>query len=180
MRYKHLYETDSFHHLSASGLALLPESLQKRSNPKRENRLRITTDSKTRQVTARIIKHKIADLHIYNPASYDCRITINLEVNLDRPDIEPASLVAADDAQRGHEVPRVKDRLSYQHLAYSIDLTKVEMQGMPPRFELELEVDSALLRQQMGLAKQGQKSAFGDVVSGFLDNLTFLMREKAP
>jgi hypothetical protein len=32
----------------------------------------------------------------------------------------------------------------------------------------------------MGLAKQGQKSAFGDVVSGFLDNLTFLMREKAP
>ena len=180
MRYKHLYETDSFHHLSATALALLPESLQRRPDPKRENRLRITSDTRTRQTTARIIKRKIADLHIYNPASYDCRITINVEVNLDRPDIEPAALIAADDAQRGNEVARVKDRLSYKHLAYSIDLTKVEMQGMPARFELELEVDSALLRQQMELAKAGQKGAFGEVVSGFLDNLTFLMREKAP
>ena len=180
MTYKHLYETDTFHHLSPTALSLLPPSLQTRTPARRENRLRITTDTRTHAITARIIKHKLADLHIYNPGAYDSRISINLEINLNRPDISPASLIAADDAARGNEVPRVKDRLSYQHLAYSIDLTKVEMAGLPPRFELEQEVDSALLRRQMGLAKRGEPNAFGDVVSGFLDNLVFLMREKAP
>ena len=76
------------------------------------------------------------------------------------------------------EVPRVKDRLSYKHLAYSIDLTKVEREGLDASYELELEVDSALLRQQMGLIKQGRESAYTEVVSGFLDNATFLMRER--
>jgi hypothetical protein len=180
MQYNHLYEVDSFHHLSAYGLQLLPQALQRRHNSKKEHRLRVTKDTRTGHIIARLVKMKIADLHIYNPGSYDCRITINLEVNLNRPDIDPNSLIAADDAERGNEPPRKKDRMSYQHLAYSIDLTKVEMDGMPPRYELEQEVRSDWLRQQMALAQEGKKSAFGDVVSGFLDNLTFLMRERLP
>ena len=180
MKYNHLYEVDSFHHLSAYGLQLLPQALQRHRNAKKEPRLRITRDSRTGQIIARIVKIKIDDLHIYNPGAYDCRITINLEVNLNRPDIDPNSLIAADDAERGNEPPRRKDRMSYKHLAYSIDLTKVEMDGMPPRYELEQEVRSDMLRQQMALARDHRKNAFGDVVSAFLDNLTFLMREQLP
>lgn len=47
------------------------------------------------------------------------------------------------------------------------------------RFELEQEMDANILRQQMHLAAESKPNAFGDVVSGFLDNLVFLMREKA-
>ena len=85
MDYKHIRETDSFHTLSAYGLQALPESLQRRSDKGRPPRLRVTTDNKTGNVIARIVKIPIAHLHIFNPGSpYDCRISVNLEVNLNR------------------------------------------------------------------------------------------------
>ena len=183
MGYQHIRETDSFHNLSAYGLSTLPQSLQGRRDKNREPRLRITTDTrKPNNVLARIVKIPINQLHIVNPRqSYDCRISINLEVNLDRPDIDADALVAedsADPAKRAVEVPRVKDRMSYKHLAYSIDLTRVDRHGHDPTFELELEVDSNLLRQQMQLMKASKPNAFSDVVGGFLDNATFLMRQR--
>ncbi|KAK3719463.1 hypothetical protein LTR37_004321 [Vermiconidia calcicola] len=179
MRYKHIFEQDSFHALSPYGLSMLPESLKRRRN-NREPRLRITTDTKTGKIVARIVKINVSQLHIFNPLyNYDCRISINIEVNLDRPDIDPASLVA-EQAVAVKELDRKKDRLSYKHLAYSIDLTRVDREGHKPSYELEVEVDSNLLRQQMQLLQGGQESAFGDVVSGFLDNTTFLMRQGLP
>ena len=167
MQYTHLHETDSFHALSPLGVQALPQALQRRRG-KREPRLRVTKDKTG--VKARIVKIPIDHLHIYNPKyRYDCRISINLEVNLDRPDLDPDSLIADDssinpsDPNRKpvvNEVPRVKDRLSYKHLAYSVDLTKVEREGLGPTYELELEVDSNLLRQQMGFMREGEEARF--------------------
>ena len=66
---------------------MLPQSIQRRSG--KDPRLRVTTNTKENRIIARIVKVRIADLHIFNPGFYDCRISINLEVNLDRPDIDP-------------------------------------------------------------------------------------------
>lgn len=182
MSYEHLRNTDSLYALSRLGLQAIPQSLHR--HLKREPRFRITTDTKTGHTKARIIKVNIAHLHIYNPSfNYDCRISVNYEVNLDRPGLDPNSLFADDPGSNKYpvpvEIPRIKDRMAYKHLAYSFDLTKVEMEGLNPIYEMELEVDSNLLRQQMNLMTQGvAENAFGDVVSGFLDNATFLMRQK--
>lgn len=178
MNYDHLYETDSFSRLSAAGFTALPPSARRCHPPGHELRLRTSRKTKNPdEVIARIIKVNLGNLHIFNPdAPYDCRISINLEVNLDRPDLNPDTLVLPES---GTPLPeRKKDRLSYKHLAYSIDLTKVESQGVPPKFELELEVDANLLREQMRRAMNGQDHAYGEVVSGFLDNATFLMRQR--
>lgn len=144
--------------------------------------MRITRNSKApgQPVKARIVKIPISNLHIFNPGpSYDCRISINLEVNLDRPELDLDALIAED--QQGTEVDRKKDRVSYKHLdVYSIDLTRVDRDGLAATFELELEVDSNVLREQMDLMQDGKPNAFGDVVSGFLDNATFLMRRRPP
>ena len=177
MSYKRLRETDSFFNLSKLGQQQLPQALQRRQG-NRQPRLRITRNDQAagRPVVARIVKIPISNLHIFNPGNnYDCRISINLEVNLDRPDLDLEALITHD---KDTEVDREKNRIAYGHLAYSIDLTQVKRQGLEPSHELELEVDSNVLREQMALSKEGKESAFGDVVSGFLDNATFLMRER--
>ena len=176
MMYKHTYETDNFQPLSDVGLQILPPTFQRRLG--RELKLRTTTDDKTKQVVARIAKVHIANLHIYSPQNpYDCRITINLEVNLDRPGLEPEMLVnQTNNNFNDQSPPRRKDRLSYKHLAYSIDLTKVLVNGQHASYELELEVDATLLRRQLHLAESNQSNAYTAVVEGFLDNAAWLMR----
>ena len=177
--YKHLRETDSFRTLSNLGVQSLPEVARKRPI-ERELRLRTTVDDKTRQVKARIVKIPLAHLHIFNPADpYDCRISMNLEVNMDRPNMDPEALVIPPTEERTAHRDRHKDRLSYQHLAYAVDLTRVDVNGLPPTFELELELDSVFLRQQMQLLKTGAPNAFGNVIESFLDNCTFLMRQRS-
>lgn len=181
VEYQHLYQTDSFATLSPAGIASLPPAVQKRPLHGRELRLRTSRDTKTGQVIAHIIKVPLGDLHIQSPdAPYDCRISMNLEVNLDRPDLDVSDLIEPPTQDKPAPPERRKDRLSYRHLAYSVDLTKVESFRQDPKYELELEVDANILREQIGRAKRGEPSAYTDVVSGFLDNATFLMREAQP
>lgn len=178
MDYEHRYETDSFAALSPAGYDALPPSISKRhfDHPPK---LRTSRNDKTGQVIARIIKMHLGSLHIFNPQEpYDCRISMNLEVNLDRPDLDPDELIEQATEAKPAPLSRKKDRLSYKHLAYSIDLTKVETRGFAPKYELELEVDSSLLREQMQRMQSGQEHAFTDVVSGFVDDATFLMRQR--
>lgn len=181
MNYVHLYETDSFYALSDAGQQALPRSIQQRQGT-RKPRLRVTrrhAKDGSNAIVARIVKVTIANLHIYNPGdNFDCRISINLEVNLDRPDLDLDSLISQDPQQQVQEVDRKKDRVAYKHLAYSIDLTKVERQGLEASHELELEVDSTLLREQLELLGQGRDNAFGDIVGGFWDNAVFLMDKR--
>jgi polynucleotide 5'-triphosphatase len=174
--YEHLYQTDTFATLSPAGLAALPASVQKRPVG-RELRLRTSRNTKTNEIIAHIVKVPLGDLHIQNPCDpYDCRISMNLEVNFP-PDVDISELIEPHSHDRPPPPERRKDRLSYKHLAYSIDLTKVESHGVPSKYELELEVDANVLRQQIERGKRGLSSAYTDVVSGFFDNATYLMRQ---
>ncbi|SMY24385.1 unnamed protein product [Zymoseptoria tritici ST99CH_1A5] len=174
--YKHIKEVDSFRTLSKYGIGLLPQCAQKRY--RRELRLRTSVDQKTGRVTARIVKVKLAELQIHSPGeSYDCRISMNLEVNLDRPDIDLQQLTEEPTHEKPAQPDRVKDRLSYKHLAYSTDLTRVDTKGLSPKYELELEVDANTLRHQKHLMQTGQENGYQAVVEGFMENLTLLMRQ---
>lgn len=187
MRYQHPKEIDSFQTLSEAGHAALPPSFRRRPLQKgRDLKLRTTTDQINGNITARIVKSHVADLHIYNPQfDYDCRITVNLEANMNRPELAPFEnlVVDAPGDATGYKreqagIPdRKKDRLSYRHLAYSIDLTRVDVQGIA-KYELELEVDASVLRQQIAALHEQRPSGYQAVVAGFLDNAMFLMRQR--
>lgn len=179
--YEHPKQTDSFRVLSLAGLQALPPSVQRRKLPSTHDlKLRTTTDTATGRVLARIVKIPIAHLHIFNPLfDYDLRISINLEANLNLPDLHPDDLVQEATSDNLLPPDRQKDRMSYKHLAYSIDLTRVDVKGIAAKYELEVEVDANVLREQMRLLGAGQRHAYTEVVSGFLDNCTLLMRQRA-
>ncbi|KAK3100972.1 hypothetical protein LTR53_018657, partial [Teratosphaeriaceae sp. CCFEE 6253] len=142
---------------------------------------------------ARIVKLNIANLHILNPAGdYDCRVSVNLEADLNAPHLAPHAELSEDWPPGSRVSPdRIKDRMSYRHLLYRIDLTAVTTPTPgggdgavgPAKFELELEVEGKGLREQMrriggGGGDKGE-DAFADVVAGFWDNATLLMRQRA-
>lgn len=179
--YKHLFETDSFRTLSEVGLRALPEAIHKHNQRGRDLKLRTTIDSKTKVLKARIVKVKVADLHIFNPGpNYDMRISINIECNLIRPDLDPHALTKEPNPQEPVQPDRKKDRLSYKQLKYSVDLTRVDVAGMPPKYELEIEVDANALRQEMSKMLVGQDNGFTDIVDGFMENAQWLMKQVKP
>ena len=121
MTYVHTREKDSFYELSQSAYPTLPASIRAQLNPHHKIKVRVTTDQKTGKVLAKIVKVRVADLDIYSPrTAFDWRISVNLEMAYDG-DID--SLIEARDG--GRRADRNKDRLSYNHLAYQIDLTQV-------------------------------------------------------
>lgn len=131
---------------------------------------------------ARIVKIGVADLHLYNPRGrYDCRISINVEVDLNRAELAPFDDLVEEG---GGEPDRRKDRMSYRHLAYRVDLTRVDVEGTMAaggaKYELEVEVDSQILGKSVeGLLEgSGQGDGYIAVVSGFLENALLLMRLK--
>ncbi|KAG9125739.1 mRNA-capping enzyme subunit beta [Ceratobasidium sp. 392] len=74
---------------------------------------RVTRDEKTGKVTACVRKRRIANLDIHSPKQgVDWRISINLEEPAPSPNGQPAHT-------------RRKDRISYTHQAFKIDLTQV-------------------------------------------------------
>ena len=179
MTYSHYTDTDSFAPLSPSGLSYLPPSIRSRldASNHRTPKLRTTVRQKKGTspfVAARIVKVNVSNLHIFSPNDpYDLRISINVEINLDRPDIHPDDLVlhpdpnASEKEREKFDSPdRRKDRVSYAHLAYQIDLTRVDTARQKPLYELGLEVDAQVLRREMGVmeASQGREGGFGDVV----------------
>jgi len=184
MDYSHPKSRDSFRPLSDTGYDALPPAFRRHAGEKRKDlKLRTTTNLATGEVEARIVKSKMADLHIFNPAGdYDCRISLNLEANMNLPHLAPYTDLFDEWAPGERASPdRMKDRMSYKHLVYRIDLTMVSVsKALPPKFELELEVEGQVLREQMRLMSGGEgEHAFADLVGGFLDNATFLMRQRA-
>lgn len=124
INYRHTRECDSFYELSASGLNNLPLAIRNSLNSRRQNaKVRITTDQQTGATLAQIVKVRLADLDVYSPnTEFDYRVSINLEANLTgnwRDFVIPTAL-----SVKGSE--RRKDRMSYKHLAYQIDLTQVK------------------------------------------------------
>ncbi|THZ86599.1 mRNA triphosphatase CET1 [Aureobasidium pullulans] len=179
--YKHRYEVDSFAQLSASGFNALPPAAANYIDHTRQRntRLRTTIDERapagTNPVIARIVKIRLADLDIYVPASpFDCRISINIEVDmLNRPDFDASWVMQGGDVDGGE---RKKDRLSYKHLAYSVDLTQVKDADGKKRHELEIEVDAVKLREQAERQSMGQPNGFSDMVQGLINNVFTIMK----
>jgi len=83
-------------------------------------KVRVTLDQKTGKVINTIIKTRIADLNVYSPkTAFDWRVSANIEMPYlgEIEGLQPSSDRGGGD--------RNKDRLSYRHLAYHIDLTQV-------------------------------------------------------
>ncbi|KAK4555163.1 hypothetical protein LTR86_007929 [Recurvomyces mirabilis] len=191
MEYSHPKTIDSFKPLSAAGFQALPPSFKRHClHNSKDLKLRTTTDQTTGAVTARIVKHKISDLHIFSPqGEYDCRISLNLEAKLMPPPHDPNPpeelMTLPSVTEMGDEwlsssrvqPDREKDRLSYKHQIYQIDLTKVGAEK--GSYELEIEVDAEVLREQMERMEQGRENGFAGIVEGFLNNATFLTRQRA-
>lgn len=175
--YTHTHETDSFRTLNSAGMNLMPEALMKR-NTRRDLKLRTSKSDKTGAVTARIVKLPLSQLQIHSPHdSYDVRISMNLEVNLDQPDLDTYDITDNPTLDKPAQPERKKDRVSYKHLAYQTDLTRVDTPGLGPKYELELELDANKLREQKQLLATRQDNGFQAMVEGFMDNLTLLMRQ---
>lgn len=123
MEYVHTRERDRFYELPQAALATLPLSIRPHINGRHKIKVRVTTDQKTGQVLAKIVKVRIADLDVYSPrTAFDWRLSINLEMSYEG-EVDGLTEVSED----GKKPDRNKDRLSYRHLAYQIDLTQVTM-----------------------------------------------------
>ncbi|KAF2088799.1 mRNA triphosphatase CET1, partial [Saccharata proteae CBS 121410] len=170
IQYEHLRETDSFHKLSRESIGLLPPvAISYLSGQNRNPRVRISQDSKTKQIKARIIKARVADLDIYSPReAFDCRISINVEIECP----EDVGM------ERSEDGPRVKDRMSYKHQNCQIDLTQVSQAdpNSAKTHELEVELGTDALIDQGNLAKQNVDNAYEDLVKQFVSNIRVLSR----
>jgi polynucleotide 5'-triphosphatase len=129
--YAHRRERDTFFELPRSAHATLPGCMRAVQNPRHVVKVRVTRDQRSGELLAKIIKARVADLDIYNPQSLlDCRISVNLEMRYDG-DVE--SLISSSESVRMPD--RNKDRLSYTHSHYQIDLTQVtvaDVSSPPP------------------------------------------------
>jgi polynucleotide 5'-triphosphatase len=175
VEYRHTRETDTFYDIPPSFLAgLNPEVLKVQQQTRRGPRVRLTTDIKTREITATIIKFRVADLEIYCPNDdFDCRISISLETRYPHP-ID--GLV--EHLDRGVSTARMKDRLSYRHQGFQVDLTQVTpMANQADKVhELELELDTQRLLQEGRKVQTQQESEYEKLVGTFLNNIRVINR----
>ena len=152
MVYKHTRETDTFYELTQAGALALPPSITSglNVNPRHANKskVRITTDQKTGKVLAKIIKVRVCDIDIYSPRTvFDWRVSVNVEMDYKG---ETTDLVEPQ-TRDGKQADRNKDRMSYKHLAYQIDLTQVTPA------EVDIGIPLLLIDANMVLYRQRQK-----------------------
>lgn len=122
--YVHTYETDTFYDLSQNALNVLPPSVQNFLDRRNKPKVRITTDQRTGKEMAKIIKVRISDIEVYSPQTpFDWRVSVSLEVNWDG---DLRELVESTEGKNGKRPDRNKDRVSYKHSHYQIDLTQVK------------------------------------------------------
>lgn len=119
LSYAHKKERDTFYEVSPEEL---PPVIRSNLNPRHKPKVRVTTDQNTGEVLAKIIKCRVADMDVYSPRTpFDWRVSVNLEMEYGG-DIRNLPVV---DASKGGRGERNKDRMSYRHLAYQVDLTQV-------------------------------------------------------
>ncbi|KAL1961086.1 hypothetical protein VTO42DRAFT_4974 [Malbranchea cinnamomea] len=178
--YAHKKERDTFYEIETS---LLPPVVRSHLNRRHKPKVRVTTDQRTGAVLARIVKCRIADLDVYSPRTcLDWRISVNLEMQYDG---DVSSLTPVSEmGPHGRRGDRNKDRMSYRHLAYQIDLTQVASTEGPVQdfeHELEVEISSAEVRRQGDLALAGDpNNQYEEVIKGFVDNIRVLARAVPP
>ncbi|KAA1469956.1 mRNA capping enzyme [Dentipellis sp. KUC8613] len=160
LSYAHLRLVDSFY---------APE------NPRDRDKIRVTRDEKTGEVIECLKKVRLANLDIYSPKrGADWRISVNVEVPVSHPIGSPTHT-------------RRKDRLSYKHEEFRIDLTQVTSTAGPnqqPELLHELEVEFANPALLLATAaKRGDTTvpeeeswAFDELIRAFVNNARILVR----
>lgn len=124
MDYIHTHECDSFYELPANQIHALPKMLREHLNPRFKTKVRVTKDQRSGKILNKIVKARIADCNVYSPRTqFDWRVSVNMEMPWGG-DVEGLTAMAGG-GDLGGEGVRMKDRLSYKHLAYQIDLTQV-------------------------------------------------------
>ncbi|KAJ7505436.1 CYTH-like domain-containing protein [Mycena galericulata] len=158
--YSHLHLVDSFYPTE---------------NPHEKEKIRVTRDEKTGAVVECMRKIRLGDLNIYSPKrAADWRVSVNLEVPVSHPVGTPTHT-------------RKKDRLSYTHEEFSIDLTQVTASASPnspPELLHELEIEIARPALLLATAaKRGdpnvpelERSAFDELIRAFVNNARILVR----
>ncbi|KAK7961699.1 mRNA-capping enzyme subunit beta [Apiospora aurea] len=159
IHYKHRREIDKFYELHSS-------------------MARITTDQKTGEVLAKIVKARVGDLNLYLPqCPVDCRISINLEWEWDGP---PEEIMSNQMPHREKQPDREKDRLSYKHGFFQVDLTQVKRQlagrGPEKEHELEVELDAGILLDHGRFLESQGESKYQDIVEMLVNNVRALAR----
>jgi hypothetical protein len=201
--YRHRREIDKFYELPASVRdRLLPVCVAKPIAAKGHSvKVRVSHDQKTNKVLDKIIKARIADLSMHFPnLPLDCRISINLEMDWDGT-IDELEMMA-NQSGRPPIPARMKDRLSYKHGCYQIDLTQVTQsvagvtvslgrglgsvsaanevqntQRTEKDHELEVEIDPTPVIEQGRRAMEGQPHQYVEVVDGLVNNIRILARK---
>ncbi|KAG8860878.1 mRNA-capping enzyme subunit beta [Tulasnella sp. 330] len=170
IRYEHTRVVDSFY-TPPSGSGFSSSS----------GKVRLTKDAKTGETKECIQKVRIADLNIYSPKrKLDWRLSVNTEMPAPTPlpNAQPNST-------------RRKDRLTYTHQSFKIDLTQVTPSttnaSTPSELLHELEIEFADSAELMHLAKvrtrgtgaawSGQEGElFDELVKVFVNNVRILIR----
>jgi polynucleotide 5'-triphosphatase len=175
MKYKHSRETDKFYDLPTHFLPNLhPEVRAAHEKGGKSPRVRVTRDDKTNQITATIIKLRLADLEVYCPNDdFDFRISVSLETAYPHP-IEHLK----EHLERGISQARGKDRLSYTHQGFQVDLTQVTLVSNPKEkvHELEIELEADRLREEAMKIQRGIANDYEALVKCFLDNIRVVNR----
>ncbi|KAI5474365.1 hypothetical protein MNV49_003488 [Pseudohyphozyma bogoriensis] len=155
IRYSHTYETDTFHEVSGQG-------------PRRK--VRLTKNQKDPKLSRCVEKTRIADMNIFSPKRmFDWRISVNLEQPAPAPTTPPVNT-------------RQKDRISYSHQLFQVDLTQVTSShgGGNTLHELEVEFkDAKVLMREGEKDARGEPNAYLEMVQAFLNNIRLLIRNAA-
>lgn len=158
LSYQHLYLVDSFY----------PHDGNER------DKIRVTRNERTKEVEC-TRKVRLGDLNVYSPRrQVDWRVSVNLEVPVQHP------VGSAFSTRR-------KDRMSYAHEEFLIDLTQVTMTtspNSPPQLLHELEVEIARSELLLGTAArrgdpnvpEHERSAFDELIRAFVNNARILVR----
>ncbi|KAF7314304.1 mRNA-capping enzyme subunit beta [Mycena kentingensis (nom. inval.)] len=157
--YQHLHLVDSFY----------------ASEGARDQKIRVTRNEKTGEVIECLRKTRVADLNVYSPKrSVDWRVSVSVETPVPHP------IGSASHTRR-------KDRLSYSHEEFSIDLTQVTAStssSSSPDILHELEIEfaradllvAAAQRRGDPSASELERSAFDELIRAFVNNARILVR----
>nr|CAG8450391.1 13652_t:CDS:2 [Entrophospora candida] len=140
----------------------LPVECETIISPNESSWIKFENRGKIRVTTNEHGKTTIANLNIYSPrTNCDYRISVNIEKPMEMP--------------RGQYVfERKKNRMSYCHQLFKVDLTQVE----EAKHELEIEfIDPKVLyKEKLDIIKK-QQSKFRDIVEIFVNNIRLLAKK---
>ncbi|KAI8964665.1 mRNA triphosphatase CET1 [Daldinia sp. FL1419] len=192
VQYVHRREVDRFYELAPHMRQRVPACISGLLQQGAPIKARVTThEQNTSNILAKIVKARIADLNIHFPhLPLDCRISINLEWDWDGPVEE---IERGQNPNKERPPDRIKDRLSYKHGFYQIDLTQVKQgpatSGSQPgqaaasaakEHELEVELEARHLIEHGRMLMQRKPNRYEDLVDGLVNNVRLLARRCPP